>query len=93
MRRLVRLYEQACQLMTEEEQIKVAEAFRQWVEAQQGPYAWWFRALFGGCCRLPELAPATMKKLLVTWLSLDCEHMTPVCRSCGLLYLIRACLP
>ena len=64
----------------------MAEGLRQWVEAEQGPYAWWFRALFWGCCRLPELAPVTMKQLLVAWLSPDCEPMTRVCRGCGLLY-------
>ena len=85
-RRLARLCEQACELMTEGEQIKVAEGFRQWVEAEQGPYAWWFRELFQGHCRLPELAPATMKELLVAWLSPDCDSMTRVCRGCGLLY-------
>ena len=73
-------------LLTEEEQIKVAEALRQWAETEQGPYAWWFRELFHGSCRLPELAPQTMKQLLVAWLSPDCDHMTRVCRGCGLLY-------
>jgi hypothetical protein len=85
-RRLVRLCEQACELMIEGEQISVAEGFRQWAEAERGPYAWWFRDLFQGRCRLPELAPATMKELLVAWLSPDCDHMTRVCRGCGLLY-------
>jgi hypothetical protein len=85
-RRLIRLCEQACELMTEEEQINVAEGFRQWAETEEGPYACWFRALFCGDCRLPELAPATMKELLVAWLSPDCDHMTRVCRGCGLLY-------
>ena len=84
--RLVRLCEQACELMTQEEQIDVAEGFKQWAEAVGGPYRWWFRDLFQGRCRLPELAPATMKELLVTWLSPDCDPMTQVCRGCGLLY-------
>jgi len=61
MRRLVRLYEQACALMTEGEQISVAKGFKQWAEARRGPYARWFRELLQGRCRLPELAPATMK--------------------------------
>jgi hypothetical protein len=85
-RRLVRLCEQARELMSEEEQLNVAEGFKQWAEAERGPYRWWFRALFDGCCRLPELAPAAMKELLVAWLSPDCDHMTRVCRGCGLLY-------
>jgi hypothetical protein len=84
--RLVRLCEQACELMTQEEQINVAEGFKQWAEAQGGPYRWWFRDLFQGRCRLPELAPATMKELLVKWLSPDCDPMTRLCRGCGLQY-------
>ena len=44
--RLVRLCKEACSLLTEEEQIKVAESLRQWAEAEQGPYARWFRELF-----------------------------------------------
>jgi len=85
-RRLVRLCEQACELMSEEEQINVAEGFKQWAEAERGPYRWWFRDLFQGRCRLPELAPATMKELLVAWLSPECDPMTRVCRGCGLQY-------
>ena len=46
--RLVRLCKEACPLLTGEEQIKVAEALRQWAETEQGPYAWWFRDLFRG---------------------------------------------
>ena len=84
--RLFRLCEQACELMTEKEQIKMAEGIKQWAEAGQGPYRWWFGELFRGHCRLPELAPATMKELLVAWLSPDCDPMTKGCRGCGLLY-------
>jgi hypothetical protein len=84
--RLDRLCQEACRLLTEEQARSVEEALRQWVDARWGPYARWFRELLGGRCRLPELAPATMKELLLVWLSPDCDDFTSVCRRCGLLF-------
>lgn len=85
-RRLIRLTNQALQLCTEEEAKNVLLALDQWSETGDGPYAWWFRELFRGNCRLPKLAPATMQQLLLTWLSPHCDVFMPVCRNCGLLY-------
>lgn len=85
-RRLVRLIQNASPLFTEEEDEKVASALAQWGETEMGPYSGWLRDLFQGHCRLPELAPESMKQLLLAWLSPDCDSLTSVCRNCGLLY-------
>lgn len=84
--RLVRLIKKTIPLFTEEEDEKVASALTQWGENRTGPYRSWLGDLFRGNCRLPELAPETMKQLLLAWLSPDCDVFTPVCRNCGMLY-------
>src|SRR5207247_878630 len=61
-RRLVRLFEPARRLMTEEESEKLDQALRQWIEGH-GPYAMWFGDLLCGRGRLPALDPAAMKGL------------------------------
>jgi hypothetical protein len=83
--RLDRLCQEASRLLTEEQARNVQEALKHWDDARWGPYARWFRELLGGRCRLPELAPPTMKELLLAWLSPDCDNFTSVCRGCGLL--------
>jgi hypothetical protein len=85
-RRLDRLCQEASRLLTEEQARNVQEALRQWGDDRRGPYARWFRELLHGRCRLPELAPSTMKELLLVWLSPDCDDFTSVCRGCGLLW-------
>jgi hypothetical protein len=83
--RLVQLLDAAEQLLTDEERRQVQEALRQWQEQRGGAYATWFKDLALGGCRLPELAPAVMKELLLAWLSPLCE-LAYVCQRCGLEY-------
>ena len=84
--RLVRLIKKAIPLFTEEEDEKVAGALAQWCENGMGPYRRWLGELFRGTSRLPELAPESMKQLLLAWLSQECAVFMPVCRGCGLMY-------
>jgi hypothetical protein len=85
-RRLVRLFEPAGRLMTEEESEKLDQALRQWIEGRHGPYAMWFEEILCGRGRLPALDAAAMKGLLLAWLSPARDQFACVCRQCGLLY-------
>jgi hypothetical protein len=84
--RLGDLIEAAAALMSEEECQRVGAALEQWNDRQAGPYAGWFCDLARERCRLPDLAPAAMKAVLLAWLSPECDSGARVCRPCGLEY-------
>jgi hypothetical protein len=91
--RLDRLITNATLLLTKQEAKEVSRGLEQWIETGSGPYSSWFKELIQGHCRLPELAPESMKQLLLAWLSPECDTLMPVCRSCGLLYPHRRSPP
>jgi hypothetical protein len=66
--RMELLVNQADELMTDPEREQVRLAVEQLMDNFGGPYADWVRHLRAGWCRLPELQPAVMKNLLLTWL-------------------------
>jgi hypothetical protein len=84
--RLGELFEAAGALMSEEEGQRVLDALDQFNDRQDGPFAGWFRDLTKEWCRLPDLAPAAMKAVLLAWLSPECDGRGQVCRQCGLEY-------
>jgi hypothetical protein len=79
------LLHSALPLLTDAEQEQVGGAVAQLGQDRTGPYRDWLQHLAEGWCRLPELSPATMKDLLLAWLSLEADG-SMVCRGCGLEY-------
>jgi hypothetical protein len=84
--RLGDLITAAGELMSEEESQRVGDALDLWSDRRAGPYAGWFGDLAQERCRLPDLAPAAMKAVLLAWLSPECDWGARVCRQCGLEY-------
>jgi hypothetical protein len=80
-----RLLGAAVPLLSTAERPQVEGAVAQLADAPHGPYAAWLRDLSEGRCRLPELAPAVMRELLLAWLSPQADGGM-VCRRCGLEY-------
>jgi hypothetical protein len=80
--------EVAAALMSEEERARVAAALAELSRWHPGPYGTWRDNLAMGWSRLPALAPAVMKDLLLT--RLDPAVATGfACRGCGLKYPFR----
>jgi hypothetical protein len=77
------LLQQAWALLSEAEQGRVSAAVTQLAEEFDGPYRSWLRGLHDGWSRLPELQAATMRELLLAWLSPEADGGR-VCRGCGL---------
>jgi hypothetical protein len=85
LRRWIQRLCEALLLAAEDDQERIRAALRPLRESFQGPYAAWLRDLRQGRCRMPELTPAVMKDLLLTWLSPEADGGM-VCRACGLEY-------
>jgi rubredoxin len=85
LRRWVQLVDVAVPLVPDQQRGRVQEALEQLRADYGGPYRTWLIDLCDGCCRLPELAPAVMKDLLLAWLSPDADGAV-VCKACGLEY-------
>jgi hypothetical protein len=83
--RFVLLARQAGELMCDAEREQVRLAVKQLMDNFGGPFAAWVRHLQDGWCRLPELQPAVMKELLLTWLRPEVDGGM-VCSQCGLEY-------
>ena len=62
---------------------RVNEALERLHDGLSGQYARWFDGLLLGWSRLPPLAPAVMKDLLLAWLN-PAVATSFVCRGCGL---------
>jgi hypothetical protein len=75
-------------LLGAEEQARVNEALERLHDGLSGPYALWFNGLLLGWSRLPLLAPAVMKDLLLAWLQPKVATGF-ACRDCGLKYPFR----
>jgi hypothetical protein len=75
-------------LLGAEEQGRVNEALERLHDGLSGPYALWFNGLLLGWSRLPPLAPAVMKDLLLAWLQ-SAVATGFVCQGCGLAYPFR----
>ncbi len=83
LKRWVQLAHAALPLVPEEQLSGMREALGQLGEHLRGPYDTWLQDLRDGWCRLPQLAPAAMKDLLLAWLSPEADGGT-VCAACGL---------
>jgi hypothetical protein len=82
--RFLGLAEQAGELLSPDERLRVERALATVVESGgfDGPYADWLRDLEDGWCRLPMLPPAAMKELLLAWLAPG-VHGGVTCMACG----------
>ena len=85
LKRWKRLARAALPLLPDDLGEGLPEAIRRLKENNGGPIGIWLRHLFRGWCRLPELAPAVMKDLLLAWVSPDADGSV-VCNACGLEY-------
>ena len=85
--RFCRLFGQAEDLFSPEEDAAVEEGFRPLTEGRvlDGPYGRWLRDLRDGCCRLPKLPAAVMKELLLAWLTPGVTGGV-TCKGCGVEY-------
>lgn len=92
LRRWEALYEAALPLLADDDRERVHQVVAQLAEEFTGSYAEWLRHLDNGWCRLPELPPAVMKELLVTWCSPAVDG-SMVCNRCGLEYPRHKSLP
>jgi hypothetical protein len=84
LKRLDRLLRDVTPLLSPDEDKRIEEALRAWIEDKRGPYNDWMRGLFDGWSRLPILRPEVMKELLLTWLSPNVDNFSQVCTECGL---------
>ncbi len=84
--RLDRLLRAVEPLLSADEAVRVHEALDLWDRGEYGPFTTWFRDLTEGRSTLPDITPATMKALLLAWLSPERDSFARVCRQCGLEY-------
>jgi hypothetical protein len=82
------LLDAAWPLLSDEGRGRVHAVVEQLHERLSGPYSGWFMGLLVGWSRLPLLAGAVMKDLLLAWLQPEVATGF-VCRGCGLDYPFR----
>jgi len=90
--RFFRQLEQAAALLSPEEEQAVSKALANLADDKpfdddglRSPYTYWLQDLRNGWSRLPKLAPAAMKELVVAWSSPGVSGGV-VCKSCGVEY-------
>src|SRR5262245_56438399 len=72
--------------MTAEEQEQVHKGLAEWEANLSGPFAGWLRDLCQGNCQLPDIAPGSLREVLLAWLSPQRDSWALVCRLCGMEY-------